>query len=137
MDSTIQYRLIPVGKNLIRARFENLADKFDANWKTFSIDIKQFALELYQDVNHVAPQSVTISQMSLTANQPYKTMLDKRIKWKAQKLVPPFSYNIKKLVKGGVAHDEYMFQFEPMRIRQFDIEYNRVENKQKLSTSSN
>jgi len=75
--------------------------------------------------------------MSLTANQPYKTMLDKRIKWKAQKLVPPFSYNIKKLVKGGVAHDEYMFQFEPMRIRQFDIEYNRVENKQKLSTSSN
>jgi len=75
--------------------------------------------------------------MSLTANQPYKTMLDKRIKWKAQKLVPPFSYNIQKLIKGGEAHNEYMFTFEPMRIRQFDIEYNKVENKQKLSTSKN
>ena len=30
-----------------------------------------------------------------------------------------------------------MFTFEPMRIRQFDIEYNKVENKQKLSTSKN
>lgn len=31
-NSTVQYRLIPVGKNIIRARFENLADQFDSNW---------------------------------------------------------------------------------------------------------
>ncbi len=31
-NSTIQYRLLPVGKNIIRARFENLADQYDANW---------------------------------------------------------------------------------------------------------
>lgn len=37
--STIQYRLLPVDKNVIRARFENLADKYDRNWQDFSIDI--------------------------------------------------------------------------------------------------
>jgi hypothetical protein len=46
-NSTVQYRLLPVDKNIIRARFENLADKFDANWQKYSIDIMQFARELY------------------------------------------------------------------------------------------
>ena len=46
-NSTIQYRLLPVGKNIIRARFENLADRFDENWESFKIDIGQFAHELY------------------------------------------------------------------------------------------
>lgn len=56
-------------------------------------------------------------------------MIDKKIKWKAQKLLPPFSNNIQKLIKGGEAHDAYMYSFEPLRIRQFEIEYNKVENK--------
>tara|TARA_B110000305_G_C19089300_1_gene469997 strand:- start:323 stop:577 length:255 start_codon:yes stop_codon:yes gene_type:complete len=46
-NSTIQYRLLPVSKNIIRARFENLADRFDENWESFKIDIGQFAHELY------------------------------------------------------------------------------------------
>lgn len=117
-NSTMQYRLLPVGKNVIRARFENLADQFDANWQAFSIDIMQFAQELYQDVNNVPAGSVEVTEMSLTANQPRKAMMEKRIKWQAQKFVPPYSSKISTLVKGGSTHDgSYVFNFEPLRIR--------------------
>ena len=82
-NSTIQYRLLPVSKNIIRARFENLADRFDENWESFKIDIGQFAHELYQDVNKAPARSVEVTEMSLTANQPAKTMKKKKIKWAA------------------------------------------------------
>ena len=55
-------------KNVIRARFENLGDEFDANAKTFKIDIMKFAHELYKDVNQAEPQSVHITEVTLTAN---------------------------------------------------------------------
>lgn len=125
--STIQYRLLPVDRNIIRARFENLADKYDRNWQDFSIDIMQFALELYQDVNGAAPQSVHITELSLTANQPYETMLHNKIKWKSKNPMSPVSKKNKKLVKGGEDHEAFMYNFEPLRIRQFEIEFNKVE----------
>jgi len=33
----------------------------------------------------------------------------------------------KKLVKGGEDHESFMYNFEPLRIRQFEIEFNKVE----------
>lgn len=87
----------------------------------------QFALELYQDVNGAAPQTVHISELSLTANQPYETMLHNKIKWKSNKPLSPMSKKNKKLVKGGEDHESFMYNFEPLRIRQFEIEFNKVE----------
>jgi len=65
-------------------------------------------------------------------------MMDKKLKWKSKYLSPPISsMNVNTLVTGGEAHDGYMYNFEPMRIRQFEIEYNKVEKSQKLATSAN
>jgi len=76
--------------------------------------------------------------MSLTANQPEKTMLDKKYKWKTKKAASaPLSSKMAVLVQGGEADAaKNMFNFEPLRIRQFEIEFNKLEV-QKLATSPN
>jgi hypothetical protein len=47
--------LIPIDRNKILVRFENLADKYDdvgvAKAEKWKLDIHQFAVSLYQDVN--------------------------------------------------------------------------------------
>jgi len=63
--------LQPIDKNQILVRFENLADKIDnvgvsksEDWK---LDINQFAISLYQDVNPgmVSPNNIKIEHMDL------------------------------------------------------------------------
>jgi len=96
----------------------------------------EFAHELYQDVNQAPPQSVHITEVSLTANQPHKTMVDKKIKWKGKTLAAPVSLKFNQLATAVEDHAN-TYTFEPMRIRQFEIEYNKIEKKQKLATSDN
>jgi len=54
LPGSMTYRLFPIGKNKILARFENLADKLDpgnANNAIQFVDLDQFAHDLYEDVN--------------------------------------------------------------------------------------
>jgi len=84
------YQLLPIDKNKILVRFENLADRVDnfgvgvaEPWK---FDIHQFAMSLYQDVNPnpniKAPSKIRIEQMDLQGVHPIREV--KRFKWLAQ-----------------------------------------------------
>jgi len=65
--------------------------------------------------------------MSLTANQLQKTMMNHKINWQADKFVPPYSSKLQSLDNDENA--QYVYDFEPQRIRQFEIEYNKVSEK--------
>jgi len=46
------YRMIPIAKNQVMVRFENLADRFDSHTKDTSyVNLTEFASNLYKDVN--------------------------------------------------------------------------------------
>lgn len=81
------YVLLPVDKNQILVRFENLADKVDnygigvaEPWK---LNIYQFALSLYKDVNPGVPDPnrIKIEHMDLQGVHPIREV--KRFKWLA------------------------------------------------------
>lgn len=68
--------LLPIDKNKILVRFENLADKVDdfgiAQAEPWKLDVHQFALSLYQDVNPniKAPDNIKIERMDLQGVHP-------------------------------------------------------------------
>ena len=60
--------------------------------------------------------------MSLTANQLHKTMMSKKAHWQSAKFVPPYSAGVQTLDNDPNA--QFVYEFEPQRIRQFEIDYN-------------
>lgn len=64
----VKIEMLPLEKNKLRVRLENIADSYDEPKKTLDINIRKFADELYQSVNGVKPAYVNIQEMSLTGN---------------------------------------------------------------------
>lgn len=87
------FLLFPIDKNQILVRFENLADKVDdfgiSQAEPWKLDVHQFALSLYQDVNPniKSPDNIKIERMDLQGVHPIKEAY--RFKWLAQ--APPTS----------------------------------------------
>lgn len=73
MADTSSYRLFPLGNNEILVRFENLADAFDVtNMQSLaqldlaqSVNLTNFANELYMEVNGVMARNVEITETDL------------------------------------------------------------------------
>lgn len=79
------YRAFPLQKNQILVRFENLADRFDAQSNSSEfVNVDSFARDLYIEVNDKLPQSVKIEELSLSANQLKQEMDDARFPWKGE-----------------------------------------------------
>jgi len=78
----VKIEMVPLEKNKIRVRLENLADSYDQPNQAFHIDIRQFADDLYSSVNGAKPAYVNIEEMTLTGNQSRAEMLSKKIEWK-------------------------------------------------------
>ena len=84
--------LIPADKNQVLVRFENLADKIDnvgaVKAKDWNLDVHQFAVALYQDINPSlpAPNKIRIERMDLQGVHPIKEA--HRFKWLAQGAPP-------------------------------------------------
>jgi len=79
--------LLPTEKNKITVRFENLADLVDdfgiAKAEPWKLDIYQFALSLYQDVNpNATPDKINIEHLDLQGVHPIKEA--SRFQWLAQ-----------------------------------------------------
>ena len=65
-------------------RFENLADRFDAQSNVTSyLNLNKFADNLYSDVNNAKPQSVLIEEISLSGNQLLSDLTKNYPKWEA------------------------------------------------------
>lgn len=78
----VKIEMVPLEKNKIRVRLENLADTYDNPSKTLDINLRDLADDLYVSVNGVNPAYVNIEEMTLTGNQSRAEMLAKKIQWK-------------------------------------------------------
>ena len=81
----VKLELFIMERNSILMRISNIADIFDSDGEIIyqQIQIKQLAQGLFDFVNGSGINySVEIEELSLTGNQPYKTMASKRINWK-------------------------------------------------------
>lgn len=78
--------MLPLSKNNILLRFENLADKFDGDGPEDKVivDINLVADALLKAANHGTLPSMTFTfqEQSLTSNQPLSEMMSNKIKWK-------------------------------------------------------
>ena len=98
-------------------RFENLADSFDPNAKTQSVNITEIINALWQSANlpdtTIAP--FTVTEKSITGSQDLKMMNENRLHWK--------TVDDDKLVKKDLSFDlGDIIILEPQRIRVFLIQ---------------
>lgn len=76
---------IPKKKNLIHVRLENIADLYDSNSKTHTVDLEKIADTLWLSANQLAPHAydmLNIRELSLTGNMFLDEMQARKIKWK-------------------------------------------------------
>lgn len=86
-------RLVPVAKNQIIVRLENLYDNFDgqSSYPSF-INIQKYCRELYIEINKKAPASVEIVETSLSSNAPLEQINQE--KWQWQSIEDPNNANM-------------------------------------------
>ena len=65
-------------------RVENIADIWDSNWELDwqTVDVLGLADQLFTTVNGDMAYTAEVTELSLTGNQSYEEMTEKRIKWK-------------------------------------------------------
>lgn len=69
--NTFKYHLIPVEKNLVFVRLENIGDKFDPLTGSITFNLDAFTRDLYVSANSddkTLEPIATITEMSLTGN---------------------------------------------------------------------
>lgn len=80
----MKLELFAMDQNKILMRVENLADIFDSNGavQNTTIQLKNLCDGLYTMVNGAtAAYTMSIEEMSMTANQSYQAMIDRKIQW--------------------------------------------------------
>jgi hypothetical protein len=118
------YRLLPFAKDQIMVRFENLADRFDAQSNVTSyLNLNKFAESLYSDVNDCTPQSVLIEEITLSGNQLLSDLNKSYPKWEATEDGSTLPFSKAPTDKNGFEG----IALEPQRLRSFIISYNGAE----------
>ena len=130
---SLKYQFIPMGKNNLLVRLENIGDKFDTDTydpkptdfeTTYVIDMHKMAKYLWDFANgeeNFPMQTYNIVETTLTGNQEYKVMEDQKLKFKGigdSKLVVPTHYADQAGLKVSVYQQA---------IRTFTIEYEPFE----------
>jgi hypothetical protein len=116
------YKLIPVAKNIVIMRLENLADRFDklSNITSF-INVEKLAKDLYSEINFKQPDSLLIEEVTLQGTILEKDRLKNTFKWTGVDDGSQLEFSKRpEDVDGfkGVA-------MEPQRIRSFRLTYNQ------------
>jgi hypothetical protein len=112
---------LPVARNVITYRLENLADVHDLgeNAKTQRVAFKWLLEKMWDSANGVSPNSlkdIVIKEKSLTGNMDIDEMLKRKIQWKTKdddKVNKKISYSF---------DGEYV-DLEPQRIRVFEATF--------------
>ncbi len=64
-------------------RLTNIADKFDGHQETPYVNIEELALLLFSHANpNLSAPLIEITEMSLSGNQAYSEMQEKKVHWK-------------------------------------------------------
>jgi hypothetical protein len=111
---------VPMAKGKIMMRFENIADSFDDFAATRKLNKTMVIEALWKSANSKSDlsnmNSYTVSETSITGNQPIKAMNDRRLHWN--------TVDDDKLVKKDLVFDEDdIVTLEPQRIRVFIVEF--------------
>lgn len=79
----LKYVMVPMDKNKIMIRVENLNDEFDGVTQPLSFDIDAIAKGFWNEVNpKVALKTLKISETSVTGNMEVSEMEQRRLHWK-------------------------------------------------------
>jgi hypothetical protein len=109
----LKYVILPLEKNKIFIRVENLNDNFDGITEALPFDIEDLAKKHWDNFNPNVPlASVNTTEMSITGNMAKSTMEARRLIWKT--IENPTGEYSKKDVDGVL----------PMQIKVFLVEYN-------------
>ena len=78
-------KILPIAKDQVVIRLENLADLFDGprSAQPHYINIQKFGRELYQSVNNKLPEKMIIEEMSLSNSMPIYQLYAQKFKWTA------------------------------------------------------
>jgi len=86
INDQMKVEVFAMGANSILMRVENIADVFDSNGEVIyqEVNVLALATQLFETANnHEAYKfGVSIEEVSLTANQSYEAMANRRLKWK-------------------------------------------------------
>merc|ERR1719183_383450 len=85
VSDKVNLKMFPQWKNKIVIRLENLADPYDADFKTVTVDVNAVATALWNSANLEHPAkfaSINIDELSLTGNMKISEMRKRKIQWK-------------------------------------------------------
>lgn len=108
----LKYVLVPVEKNKMFVRVQNMNDHFDGATDALPIDMEAFAKKYWADQNPTAAlESVKITEMSVTGNLEKSVMEERRLHWKTTE------------EPSGPQTPESQDGVQPMQIRVFQVEF--------------
>jgi len=125
----VKYVAMPLNKNSLLFRFENLADVYDGHAKIATVKIEDVFNAFYMEANSGAlPENIDWTEMSLTANMPLKEMQSRKIQWK--------TVDDDKLEKKPMdMNDGATINLEPQRIRVFKVDFTPKSSDSKFLTA--
>lgn len=109
---------LPIGKNKVLLRIENLDDRLDKGFSTKIVNLDAVVNSLWQDANSGSAFTYSFVEMSLTANMLLSEMLDRKVMWQtrddALKGSSRVTYD---------SSDPTSIAVEPQRIRVFEVHF--------------
>ena len=109
-----------MGRNSILMRVENIGDIFNSQGQVVfqQVDLKGLADGLFVIANSDNMSfAATITELSLTGNQPYQTMVDNKIKWTT------VDDNVVSRAARAPVDTEDLIELQQQRIRVFSVTY--------------
>jgi hypothetical protein len=86
INDQMKLEIFTEGPNSILMRIENIADAFDSNGEVISqtVNVQGLARQLYEVANGSSFESlrIDIRETSLTSNQSYEEMSQRKLRWK-------------------------------------------------------
>jgi hypothetical protein len=86
VNGQMKVELLPMGLSSLIMRVENIADTFDTEGEVIrnTVNVHGLARDLFRLANNGADLQfeVIIEETSLSANQSYEEMVEKKLKWK-------------------------------------------------------
>lgn len=121
INETVKMVSLPLSLNTLVIRLENIADLYDKDASSVTIEFKELLTNMWHSANSDsnAQAEFDIQEMSLTANMNLEQMEARRIKWKTVD-DPKEEYEQSKVAKDD-GFD--LVKLEPQRIRTFMVKF--------------
>lgn len=114
------FKLIPVAKDQVIMRIENLADRFDKSSEVSFINVDKLARDLYFEINQKQPDALAIEEVTIQGTISEKDRLKNTFKWTGVDDGSQLEFSKRPEDQDGFKG----VAMEPQRIRSFKLTYN-------------